>query len=339
MLILLWGLQTEAPLRAVSAELNRMQIPTVFVDQRDVLATEADLSAGLEVSGWLRTPRMTVDFDAITAAYLRPYDSRTLPCVQQADSNGSAAAHALAIDDLLFSWADITPADVVNRPSSMAVNNSKPYQLQLIRNLGFAVPETLVTTDAQAVEEFWAQHGKIIYKSISSTRSRISCLQPKDRQRLRQICWCPTQFQQYIAGVDYRVHVVGSEVFACELVCAADDYRYPGPHAVEMRSCSLPVEVAERCLVLARSMQLHFAGVDLRRTPEGQWYCFEVNPSPAFTYYQEPTGQPIANAVARLLTAGAQCDTGTEQSGQITHTGTAQSEAAADRADSHVVNA
>jgi len=28
-----------------------------------------------------------------------------------------------------------------------------------------------------------------------------------------------------------------------------------------------------------------------------------VNPSPAFTYYQQATGQPIAAAIARLLTA------------------------------------
>jgi D-alanine-D-alanine ligase-like ATP-grasp enzyme len=51
-------------------------------------------------------------------------------------------------------------------------------------------------------------------------------------------------------------------------------------------------------------MDLAFAGVDLRRTPPGTWYCFEVNPSPGFTYYASSTGQPIAEAVARLLAAG-----------------------------------
>ena len=45
--------------------------------------------------------------------------------------------------------------------------------------------------------------------------------------------------------------------------------------------------------------------MDLRSTPDGAWYCFEVNPSPGFTYYQEETGQPIADAIARLLAAGA----------------------------------
>jgi hypothetical protein len=42
-------------------------------------------------------------------------------------------------------------------------------------------------------------------------------------------------------------------------------------------------------------------------TPEGEWFCFEVNPSPAFLYYQQATGQPIATAVAGLLAAAVTC--------------------------------
>ena len=51
-------------------------------------------------------------------------------------------------------------------------------------------------------------------------------------------------------------------------------------------------------------MGLFVAGIDLRRTPSGEWCCFEVNPSPAFTFYQESTGQPIAAAIASLLISG-----------------------------------
>jgi glutathione synthase/RimK-type ligase-like ATP-grasp enzyme len=48
-------------------------------------------------------------------------------------------------------------------------------------------------------------------------------------------------------------------------------------------------------------MRLVVAGIDLRRTPEGRWVCFEVNPSPAFVYYEEATGQPIGDAIAQWL--------------------------------------
>jgi glutathione synthase/RimK-type ligase-like ATP-grasp enzyme len=52
---------------------------------------------------------------------------------------------------------------------------------------------------------------------------------------------------------------------------------------------------------MAAGMGLNVAGIDLRCTPGGAWVCFEVNPSPAFVYYEKATGQPIAAAIAALL--------------------------------------
>ncbi len=54
---------------------------------------------------------------------------------------------------------------------------------------------------------------------------------------------------------------------------------------------------------LVASMSLLLAGIDLRRTPDGQWFCLEVNPSPGFTYYESATGQPIADSIACVLAA------------------------------------
>jgi hypothetical protein len=48
-------------------------------------------------------------------------------------------------------------------------------------------------------------------------------------------------------------------------------------------------------------MRLYFAGIDLRYTPYGAWFCLEVYPSPGFTFYETETGQSIAAAPAKLL--------------------------------------
>ena len=175
-----------------------------------------------------------------------------------------------------------------------------------IRSFGFATPDTLITTDADAAKAFWAEHGTVIYKSISGVRSIVARLGETHLPRMDDLAWCPTQFQQYVPGDDYRVHVVGEEVFACRIRCAADDYRYASRQdlPVSIEACELPSECAERCRRLASSMDLALAGVDLRLTPDGRWFCFEVNPSPAFSYYQNTTGQPIAAAVAHLLMQG-----------------------------------
>lgn len=39
---------------------------------------------------------------------------------------------------------------------------------------------------------------------------------------------------------------------------------------------------------------LRVASVDQGRTPDDQWYCVEVNPSPGFTYFQPQTNQAMA---------------------------------------------
>ncbi|MBW4645747.1 MAG: RimK domain-containing protein ATP-grasp [Goleter apudmare HA4340-LM2] len=310
MLILLWGIAHEPPLAAVHSELTRLGVPTILLDQRDILETELELNvgdtSGSIIQGEIRTWCEKVDLSTITAAYLRPYDSRRLPQVTASGVNSLAWQHAIAFDDALLCWAEITPALVINRPAAMAPNSSKPYQLEQIRALGFQVPETLVTTDPEAVRAFWQHHGNVIYKSVSGIRSKVSRLGAEHLERLTNVSWCPTQFQQYIPGRDYRVHVVGTEVFASEVISQADDYRYAAQddETTEIRACRIPEEVEERCWVMAKAIGLPLCGIDLRRTPDNEWYCFEVNPSPGFSYYQQATGQPISNAIARLLMRG-----------------------------------
>lgn len=305
--IMLWGLSQDGPLAAVREALHRQSVPVLFVDQRDVLDTEIELCVDGRIRGTLRTRNQIYNLDVVTAAYIRPYDSRELPHIEESGKGSAAWCHAIGIDNALLSWVELTPAIVVNRPSVMASNNSKPYQTSHLRSFGFDIPDTLLTTDPKAAREFWECHGTVIYKSISGVRSIVARLTPEHLSRLGDVTWCPTQFQEYIMGHDYRVHVVGEEVFACEVVSTADDYRYAAQRGleVEIRPYDLPVECADRCRALAAALELIVAGIDLRCTPDGRWYCFEVNPSPGFTYYQEATGQAIDDAIARLLAEGA----------------------------------
>jgi len=182
----------------------------------------------------------------------------------------------------------------------MEANGSKAYQAVWIKSLGFQIPETLITTDPACALEFWRQHEKVIYKSLSGIRSIVSRLTQEHAARFSDITSCPTQFQQYVPGTDYRVHVVGEKIFTCRIFSEADDYRY-SEDRVLMEPCDLPSHLNDLCRKLVASMDLLVAGIDLRCTPDGDWYCFEVNPSPGFTYFQKMSGQPIADAIAHLL--------------------------------------
>lgn len=232
----------------------------------------------------------------IDSVYLRAMTSRDV----------SARAAHVAVTSL-WEFAESLPVLVVNRRRASHTNMSKPYQLQLIERYGFRVPNTLVTMVPEEALAFYDEcRGRVIYKSISAERSIVKRLTPDDFARLDLIRDCPAQFQEMIPGTDLRVHTVGERLFATEVVSNGVDYRYAedGSGRRSMRAVELPPEVHSRCLELVKGIGLSLSGIDLRRTPDGAYYCFEVNTSPAFTLFENHTGQRIGDALADLLCAG-----------------------------------
>lgn len=300
-MIVVWGPPREGTLQAVRDALARRRAPFAFVNQADVLDQAVRIAVGDCLQASIELPDGGLDLQGVDAVYVRPYSSADAPAVTAHGPDSAALRYAWRVDEMLNAWADVTPALVLNRPSAMLSNNSKPYQAESARRAGFKVPETLITTDPEAVREFAAHHGAIVYKSISSVRSIVTRLRPEDIARLDDVQWCPTQFQARVPGTDFRVHVVGACVFACEIESDADDYRYGG---YVPRPCDLPADIAVRCVQLAADLGLELTGIDLRRTPDGAWYCFEANPSPAFVCFGEQHAGIVADAVAAHLLAG-----------------------------------
>jgi hypothetical protein len=302
--ILLCGIPTEEPVDRVRQELDSLGLPYDVFDQRAF----ARAALAFEVVAGRVTGRLTLEgrrhrLEDVTGVYIRLMDHRLLPEVRRQGPASPAGLACQALHQALGHWCEIAPARVLNRSAPMASNFSKPYQAQLIRAEGFEVPETLITNDPDLVHDFRRRHGRVIYKSISGVRSIVRTLEEEDLARLGAIRWCPTQFQAFVPGANIRVHVVGTEVFATAIATEATDYRYAhrDGDAAELTATTLPGAWSDRCVRLARALRLDFAGIDLKITPDGRVVCFEVNPSPAYSYYEAHTGQPIANAVARYL--------------------------------------
>lgn len=220
------------------------------------------------------------------------------------DSEDGEARRSRARAETLWALGDAFPGLVVNRRRACCTNASKAYQLDLIHRSGFRVPQTLVTMVPNAARDFVHRlGGRVIYKSLSAERSIVKRLGREDLERLDMIRNCPVQLQELVPGIDLRVHVVGERVYATEIVSDASDYRYAhrGGETRVMRPVELPSDVMERCVHLTQELGLVVGGVDLRRTPEGDYCCFEVNPSPAYLWFEQVTGQRIGEGIAELL--------------------------------------
>jgi hypothetical protein len=299
-MILLAGLPDEAPIAAVAEALRRRGTPFLMLDQRQAALVMLDLAGqGGVLSGRLLLPDgSVVRVEDLRAVYARQHDATQLPEVRALGAAGIAAARRL--DGALLLLQDLAPCLVVNRPAAQALNRVKPHQARLIRAMGFAVPETLVTNDAAAVREFLARHRRVVFKSASSIRSIVRELDDAALARLAMLAHCPVQFQALVEGFDVRVHVVGPQAFATRADSDVVDYRY-GAGSTRLAPFALPDDVAARCVALAASLDLPLCGIDLKHTADGDWVCFEANPQPAFTWFDVAEGAPIAAAVAALL--------------------------------------
>jgi glutathione synthase/RimK-type ligase-like ATP-grasp enzyme len=219
-----------------------------------------------------------------------------------------APAIHMESDTGLVALFEHLPCAVVNRVGGGLSNHSKPYQAMFIRESGLLIPPTLVTSDPERARQFYGEfRGEVIYKSLSGVRSIVRRISHEQLARLPLLKNGPAQFQAFIPGENVRVHTVGDELFATRIRSESVDYRYARRegNTVEMEATELPDAVAEACLDLARRLDLLIAGIDLKVTPEGQYYCFEINPSPGFIFYEQGTGQPISAALADLLRNGA----------------------------------
>jgi glutathione synthase/RimK-type ligase-like ATP-grasp enzyme len=304
-MILVAGIMADGMIELMCARLRHLDYDYLFLDE---LRFPGDFQAtwslcGNRVSGYIEGPNVRINLDDITGIYARYVNYRGGE--KKSDVNPREGEMITAeYQGMLMSLFDAMPCVVVNRVKASTSNDSKLYQQSLVSSFGFLTPRTLVTTSPDEAEAFYeACDKKVIYKSISSVRSIVKRLDDTDLPRLQSVRNCPTQFQEWIEGVDIRVHTVGDDVFATEMVSEANDYRYAARSGASLtaQAIDIPPHIADACVAMAKSAGLAVSGIDLRRTPDNNYCCFEMNPSPGFLFYERVTGQPISEAVARML--------------------------------------
>jgi glutathione synthase/RimK-type ligase-like ATP-grasp enzyme len=295
--IAFFGYGTDRSLGRAVAEARARGAAHFLVDQEGLDFVEVCVESDSRgVSGFVAFNAAEHPLRNVKAAYARPL-------APPIGNTGEENLHGTAVRDALVEWLDVADCLVVNRPSAMHSNASKPYQVAWLARFGFEIPDTLVTSNPEEALDFWQRHGTVIFKSTSGVRSIVKELDAEGARNLARLRLLPTQFQAAVPGVDVRVHVVGERVFATEIESTAVDYRYARRDQLEARlsAISLPSDVAERCVAVSRELGLPLCGIDLRRRPDGGHVCFEVNPMPGYSYYESETGQPISEALVDLL--------------------------------------
>jgi len=219
----------------------------------------------------------------------------------------------------LFAWSESNEALLgvwyslncfwMNSPTGDEISQRKIRQLQVARQVGLSIPETLVTNDPNVARDFVLLHGagKVIrkaFRNIAEAPKETSIVNEADLGVIDSVRFAPVTFQKYVpADLDLRVTVVEDDIFAASIRSEAEykaDYRL-GLGSAVVEPYELPQETAERLLELMKIFGIKFGAIDMRVTPEGEHVFLEVNPAGEYLFISQRTGQPIPAAIAAAL--------------------------------------
>jgi glutathione synthase/RimK-type ligase-like ATP-grasp enzyme len=313
-LILVVSHRADEHANAVLAALRRRGTPSRLLDvSRFPTELSLTIGAGGEGDGPILAPRRgrSLRLDEVQAVWWR----RPQPFVLHDDLRGE--------NRRIFAWREAREAfagmwqslDVrwVNNPVRDEAATHKPWQLTLAERLGLRVPRTCITSDPARARAFVesVRPGRAVFKSLQATRAdwrATRLVRAKELGRLDVVRYAPVIFQEYVeAGVDVRVTAVARRLFATAIHVSDTDYPADfrvGFDQARVEPIRLPVKLAARLRRLVSALGLAYAAIDLRRDDDGEYYFLEVNPSGQWLFIEERTGQPITDAVARLLATG-----------------------------------
>ncbi len=257
--------------------------------------------SGRSVTGRLRPAGRSVRWDQVTGAFVRYPE----PMACGMDNSISAESKAAVLKENNLAWQVVLESlgrPVINPLAGILSNQSKPYQSLVIQASGFKVPFSIVTNDLKEGHEFVeACGGQVVAKPMHAGPNRIRIFTITDLNNYDFSRQAPLHLQKLIRGDDIRVHTVGKRCFAVRIRSPELDYHTVERQHLKMEEVSLPKEITDACLRLSARLGLQLAGIDLKETNEGEYYCFEANPSPEFPFYEVSDKHRITSAIGLLL--------------------------------------
>jgi glutathione synthase/RimK-type ligase-like ATP-grasp enzyme len=290
----------------------------------DCFPTSMRLSTAIDVVPGATHRRLhdaagSLELDAVRAVWMRrlwpaKLDDELDPSLREGCRREAHAA--------LLGWLDGAHAlRMVNPLAAEHAAENKLRQLRVARELGLAIPRTLVTNDPAEVMAFYdLLDGRMVTKMLTPLSQSMSgrghfvhtsVVDREDLDELDGLRHSPMVFQEHVAKHhELRVAIVATPEGGCCLAGAIDatqsdagrvDWRKSAVAQATWQAATLPDDVSARLLELVRRLGLVYGAADLIVTPEGRHVFLEVNPAGEWGMLERDAGLPIAAALADAL--------------------------------------
>lgn len=300
MTILILGQAADRHAAHIFRRLERLKIRCEFWDVA-TFPTQAQISwSPLTQEGILRlADGRSLSLHQINSVYWRNFSGVKVPKLPHESVQKVAYQDAIA---LIRSLLQIPSIHWVNPSQAYQLSREKPLQLSKVHQLGVRVPDTLVTNDAIAVQEFVQRHAKTTFKPIyGGAKTQLMAAEHLNPDRLRlSLRIAPVTLQEYVAGANLRSYVIGNVVYAAEICSASIDFHHDDE--AKLIPIVFPEVMCHRAIAIAHTLHAEWMSIDWRLTPSGEFLFLEANPNPPFMTFEQQTGFPITQALIELLT-------------------------------------
>lgn len=195
----------------------------------------------------------------------------------------------------------------VNPFDSVIKAERKIYQLKIARDIGFMIPNSLISNDIGLIKLFHQQNEPIICKPIyhgylqEQNQNYAIYSNRIDSKTIDELApMYPTYFQKEIdKSEDIRVTVVENDIFAVQInfdSAKSPDWRRK-ECKVNYKECDIPKQIKEFCIRLVSKLGLKFGAIDLARTANDEYYFFEINPTGEWAWLEYELGLPIRESL------------------------------------------
>lgn len=312
--------QTDPHADAVLQELENLGARVLRLNTENLLTNyriNLDVRPGSQSVGSIKDAMgREVALHELTAAYYRkPIEVLPHPDLIDQGARQFAIDEAEAALQFVYTFPGLK---WVNDPFVNRRTQVKFGQLDTAQRCGLNIPPTIVTTDPTEARNFAGRFDdRVLCKSLKTNAVVVAdqvlhtfshrLSRENLEENIEAVRYAPTLFQQYITkDIELRVNVIGTRVLATAIHSQAHtetsmDWRKTNPWNLKHEPYNLPHNLERAILKLVQAYGLHFAALDLIKTPTGEYVFLEINPNGQWFWIQQITGQPIARHIAEYL--------------------------------------
>ena len=255
-----------------------------------------------------------INFDEISCVYYRRPEK---PSTDQQDSfikvSVDEAWHGMY--HLLFNSFD---KPWLGHPHKDKFASSRVVQLNLAKKIGWRIPPTIISKNADEVRNFANKHKELALKPLGEKgvflseewipyfTSKLS-YQELEGKLDEEISLTYNYLQAYIPKKnEWRITVIGEDVFPCiihsqEYEDSKIDWRTVNYDSILHEKGEISKEFKNQLVQYLKHLNIPFGAFDFILTPENEFVFLECNPNGQWLWIEELTGMSISQSIATWL--------------------------------------